>query len=401
MTYQYQAICGDGQKITGRLDAVDEYAAVAQLRAMYTIVLNVKPQKEKGGILSKEIGTRKIDQKALSVMCSQFSIILQSGVPIDTCMSLVSKQVKDKGLRRMLEKSAEDVSKGNSIATSFKKNCPHLPPTFIETIKAGEESGTIENSFATLQRYYVKSFKTKQKIKQALAYPSFVLSVAVVVLIIVMTTVVPSIATTFLDLGGDMPLITKLLIKMSDFFRENILWICVVLIAIVMLFRIYIKTEVGKRSWSTFYLKLPIIGNIGILNTCSQIANTMAALLNAGLSVSRALEITGRVLDNYMIGKEISQMTERIEQGKRLGECMRACKFLPDALVEMCTIGEETGELERTLDTIGSYYDNEAQHATEKAIQKLEPATLMLMAGFAGFIVCAIYLPMFYMYELI
>ncbi|MBU3840613.1 MAG: type II secretion system F family protein [Candidatus Ruminococcus intestinipullorum] len=401
MTYQYQAISADGEKINGTLDAVDEYAAVAQLRAMYTIVLNVKPQKEKGGILSKEIGTRKIDQKALSVMCSQFSIILQSGVPIDTCMSLVSKQVKDKGLRRMLEKSAEDVSKGNSIATSFKKNCPHLPPTFIETIKAGEESGTIENSFATLQRYYDKSFKTKQKIKQALAYPSFVLSVAVVVLIIVMTTVVPSIATTFLDLGGDMPLITKLLIKMSDFFRENILWICVVLIAIVMLFRIYIKTEVGKRSWSTFYLKLPIIGNIGILNTCSQIANTMAALLNAGLSVSRALEITGRVLDNYMIGKEISQMTERIEQGKRLGECMRACKFLPDALVEMCTIGEETGELERTLDTIGSYYDNEAQHATEKAIQKMEPATLMLMAGFAGFIVCAIYLPMFYMYELI
>ena len=401
MTYQYQAISADGEKINGTLDAVDEYAAVAQLRAMYTIVLNVKPQKEKGGILSKEIGTRKIDQKALSVMCSQFSIILQSGVPIDTCMSLVSKQVKDKGLRGMLEKSAEDVSKGNSIATSFKKNCPHLPPTFIETIKAGEESGTIENSFATLQRYYDKSFKTKQKIKQALAYPSFVLSVAVVVLIIVMTTVVPSIATTFLDLGGDMPLITKLLIKMSDFFRENILWICVVLIAIVMLFRIYIKTEVGKRSWSTFYLKLPIIGNIGILNTCSQIANTMAALLNAGLSVSRALEITGRVLDNYMIGKEISQMTERIEQGKRLGECMRACKFLPDALVEMCTIGEETGELERTLDTIGSYYDNEAQHATEKAIQKLEPATLMLMAGFAGFIVCAIYLPMFYMYELI
>lgn len=401
MTYQYQAISADGEKINGTLDAVDEYAAVAQLREMYTIVLNVKPQKEKGGILSKEIGTRKIDQKALSVMCSQFSIILQSGVPIDTCMSLVSKQVKDKGLRIMLEKSAEDVSKGNSIATSFKKNCPHLPPTFIETIKAGEESGTIENSFATLQRYYDKSFKTKQKIKQALAYPSFVLSVAVVVLIIVMTTVVPSIATTFLDLGGDMPLITKLLIKMSDFFRENILWICVVLIAIVMLFRIYIKTEVGKRSWSTFYLKLPIIGNIGILNTCSQIANTMAALLNAGLSVSRALEITGRVLDNYMIGKEISQMTERIEQGKRLGECMRACKFLPDALVEMCTIGEETGELERTLDTIGSYYDNEAQHATEKAIQKLEPATLMLMAGFAGFIVCAIYLPMFYMYELI
>ena len=401
MTYQYQVISADGEKINGTLDAVDEYAAVAQLRAMYTIVLNVKPQKEKGGILSKEIGTRKIDQKALSVMCSQFSIILQSGVPIDTCMSLVSKQVKDKGLRIMLEKSAEDVSKGNSIATSFKKNCPHLPPTFIETIKAGEESGTIENSFATLQRYYDKSFKTKQKIKQALAYPSFVLSVAVVVLIIVMTTVVPSIATTFLDLGGDMPLITKLLIKMSDFFRENILWICVVLIAIVMLFRIYIKTEVGKRSWSTFYLKLPIIGNIGILNTCSQIANTMAALLNAGLSVSRALEITGRVLDNYMIGKEISQMTERIEQGKRLGECMRACKFLPDALVEMCTIGEETGELERTLDTIGSYYDNEAQHATEKAIQKMEPATLMLMAGFAGFIVCAIYLPMFYMYELI
>lgn len=400
ITYQYKALSVNGEKVQGVLEAMDEYAAMAQIKETCPIVLSLEPVKEKTGILSKEIGTPKLDHKALAVMCSQFAIILRSGIPIDTSIALISRQVKEKHLKKMLEKSEKDVARGNGIANSFEKNCPYLPPTFIETVRAGEESGTIEHSFETLNKYYDKSFKTKQKVKQAMSYPIFVLMVAVVVLAVVMVKVIPTIAETFVDLDGEMPAMTKAMITMSEFFRRNIWWMIMAVLLLIITGKISSNTEEGKAWWSKMKLKVPVLGNIAVLNGAAQFANTMATLLAAGLNVDRSLQITGKVLDNYAMGQEVSRMTGRIEEGKRLGDCMRESKYFPDTLIEMCAIGEETGELETTLETIGAYYDNEAQHATTKAIQKLEPTILVLLALFAGFIVIAIYLPMFTMYDL-
>lgn len=400
ITYQYKALSVNGDKVQGVLEAMDEYAAMAQIKETCPIVLSLEPVKDKTGILSKEIGTPKVDHKALSVMCSQFAIILRSGIPIDTSIALISRQVKEKHLKKMLEKSEKDVARGNGIANSFEKNCPYLPPTFIETVRAGEESGTIEHSFETLYKYYDKSFKTKQKVKQAMSYPIFVLMVAMVVLAVVMVKVIPTIAETFVDLDGEMPTMTRGMIAMSDFFRKNIWWIIMAVLVLLIIGKISCNTEEGKAWWNRMKLKVPVLGNIAVLNGAAQFANTMATLLAAGLNVDRSLQITGKVLDNYVMGQEVSRMTGKIEEGKCLGDCMRESKFFPDTLIEMCAIGEETGELETTLETIGTYYDNEAQHATTKAIQKLEPTILVLLALFAGFIVIAIYLPMFTMYDL-
>lgn len=399
--YQYKALALNGKKASGVIEATDEYTAVLQIKENYPILLEIRPIKQKDGILSKEIGKTTINYKELSIMCSQFSTILRSGVPIDACISFAAKQNKDKKLKKMLEQSAEDVSRGNGVADSFEKNCKNLPKTFIETIRAGEESGTLERSFETLQFYYEKSFKTKQKVKQALSYPIFVLAVAVVVLIVVMVKVVPTLTRTFQDLDGELPLITKIMIASSKFFEKNFLWIGLILFVFVIGLVVYCNTEKGKRQWSNFRLKLPVLGKIEVLNTASQFANTMAALLAAGLSISRALEVTGKVLDNYIMGKEVLSMIEEVESGNRLSECMKKNKHFPDALSEMCAIGEETGELEGTFTTIGAYFDNEAQYATTKAIQRLEPTILIFMALFAGFIVLSIYLPMFMMYSLI
>ena len=400
ITYQYKGMSRDGAKVSGVVEATDEYMAVEKIKATCPIVLKVSPVKEKTGLLTMEIGGKKIDQKALSIMCSQFSIILRSGVPIARCMEMIAEQTQDKKLKKMLFASAEDVAEGNSVAGSFEKNCKGLPLTFTETIRAGEQSGTIERSFETLEKYYEKSYKTAQKVKQALTYPIFVVIVAVVVLIVVMVKVVPTISATFADLGGDMPAITQFLISTSEFFEKNIWWMVAAVLILIIGFKFYTRSEIGKLQWNKFKLKMPVLGNIMLMNGASQFANTMSALLQAGLTVAQSLDVTSKVLDNYALADDTSRMTGSIEEGRRLGDCMRKCKYYPKTLTEMCAIGEETGEMESTLDTIGSYYDNEADNATQKAISKLEPTIMVLMAGFAGFIVIAIYLPMFQMYGL-
>lgn len=401
ITYHYRAMTADGAKTRGVVQAVDEYAAVEKIKQTCPIVLQIKPVEEKKGLLTMEIGSKKIDTKALSVMCSQFAIILKSGVSITTCMEMIADQTQDKKLKKMLEKAAADVQQGSGIASSFQRNCKELPVTFVETIRAGEESGTIDQSFASLEKYYEKAYKTRQKVKQAMSYPIFVLCVAAVVLMVVMVKVVPTLAGTFADLGGEMPGITKGLIATSNFLSKNIILIIIAVLALIMGFRFWVHTEKGREKWSSFMLRIPVLGRINKLNGSGQFANTMATLIRSGLTVGHALEITSQVMDNYTLGLETSRMTGSIEEGKRLGDCMRECKYFPKTLVEMCALGEETGELEMTLETTGTYFDNEAQHATTKALSKLEPTMLLFLTAIAGFIVIAIYLPMFTVYNLI
>jgi type IV pilus assembly protein PilC len=164
--------------------------------------------------------------------------------------------------------------------------------------------------------------------------------------------------------------------------------------------KIYFGTEKGRLVQGKLLLKLPVLGKINIFSGAAQFADTMSTMLSSGLTVNHAVEVTGKVLDNAILQEEVSAMIPKIEEGRGLGECMKASKWFPDNLKEMVSVGEESGSLDETLTTIADYYYNEQDHATQQAVSKLEPTIMVFLAGFAGFIVLAIYLPMFTMYNL-
>ena len=401
VTYKYTAMSADGAKVNGVIDAVDEYTAVARIKAQYPIVVKIDPvvKNEKLAFLSQDIN-KKVDLKALSVMCSQFAIMLQSGMNIAVCIKMIANQTEDKKLKAMLDSSAQDVAQGASVAASFEKNCQGLPVTFIETVRAGELSGTLENSFHTLEVYYAKSYQLAQKVRSALTYPVFVLIIAIVVLLVIMIKVVPTLTGVFGELGGELPAITQFLINTSAFFGRWWWLIIGVLLFIVVGGVLYSRTEKGKVFFAKMMLKMPTLGKINTLNGAAQFANTMSALLEAGLPVGNALSVTSKVMDNYILSLELRKIVDQVEAGYRLGDCMRQSEFFPQILQEMTAIGEDTGELEKTLQVIGAYYTNESDYAVQSAIAKLEPTIMVFLALFAGFIVIAIYLPMFTMYDL-
>ena len=402
ITYKYSAMSPDGAKVNGVIEAIDEYSAVERIKTTCPIVLSISEVKanDPNNILNMEIGSKKVDPKALSVMCSQFATILSAGVDVATCMEMIADQTEDKKLKKMLSSAAKDVAQGNSIATSMEKNCEGLPVTFIETVRAGEMSGTLEDSFATLQGYFERNYQLKQKIKSAMSYPMFVVVVAIVVVIVVMVKVVPTLTQVFGEMGGELPFITRLLISMSNFFAKA--WPIILLIAVLIFlaFKLWTRTEKGKMDWAKIMLKMPVLGKINLLSNSADFAATMSALLKAGLPVTDALEVTGRTLDNYAFATETNKLSQKVQTGIKLGDAMRNAEIFPQTLTEMTAIGENTGELEKTLKTVGDYYSNEASYAMNAAISKLEPTLLVFLAGFAGFIVLAIYMPMFTMYNL-
>lgn len=402
-TYRYSAISRDGQKVSGVVEGFNEFDAAEQIRKTCDIVLKLTPVVDKDddtNLLNRELGGNHLDIKAFTLMCSQFAIILKSGVPIARTVQLIGEKMTNRPLKRMLRNVAKDVEAGRSLSGSFTERGEKLlPPTFIETIRAGEESGSLDRSFESMSRHYEKQSKTQAKVKSAMIYPAFVLMIAVAVVAVLMVKVVPTFTATFEELGAELPGMTKALIAISNFFRDHGLKLLALFAILIIALKLYGNTEEGRIRLDKLQLKLPILGNIARLNAASQYANTMAMMLEAGLPLSKAISITAKVMDNYYIGQSVGKIATRLEEGETLGTSLREANCLPDILVDMNMVGEETGELEKTLNTIAGYYDSELEQATADALAKLEPAILCVLALVAGFIVISMYMAMFSMYN--
>lgn len=375
--------------------------AADRIKRNCDVVLKLAEVKEKEGLLHKDISKPKLNRKAFTMMCSQFSIILNAGVPVARTVQLIADKTTDKHLKKLLVSVAEDVKGGRTLSASFAEHGEGLlPETFVETISAGEESGNVDKSFESMYRHYDKQVKMRGKVKQALTYPVFVILIAIVVVIVLMVKVVPTFTDIFEEYGGELPLITRMLISMSYFFQKAALPILVIFMLAFIILKLYSNTESGRLKMARFQLKLPVLGNISRLNAASQFANTLTMMLSAGLPLTKAVLITSRVLDNYYMSKETGKLTASLEQGLTLGGSMREADYMPDILVDMIAVGEDTGELEKTLKTISAYYDAELEMAIQNALNKMEPTILVILAAIAGFIVVAVYVAMFNMYSI-
>ncbi len=400
-TYKYAAISHSGERVSGIMEGYNELDAVDRIKQTCDVILKLTPVKQDiGSLMSLDIGGNKLNAKAFTVMCSQFSIILRAGIPIARTVHLIAEKTTDKPLKRILKSVAEDVESGRSVADAFNdRGGAILPPTFVETIRAGEESGNLDRAFDSMYHLFDKRVKMAAKVRSALAYPVFVLVIAVAVVIVLMVKVVPTFTAIFDSYDAELPVMTRMLIGISNFFRSAWPYILVIFAIILLVFKILQKTEKGKMGLAKLQLKLPILGNIGLLNGASQFSSSMTTMLGAGLPIARAVSITSRTMDNYYISSETGKLVGKLEEGKALGSSMAEAAYMPDILVDMVTVGEETGELEETMNTISGYYDAELEMATDSAMKKLEPALLIFMAVIAGFIVIAIYMAMFDMYS--
>lgn len=395
-TFKYKGITESGAEMDGVVEAFDELDAVERIKPKCNIVTEVTEIK---GRASWNITlNKKITPKSLSVVCSQFSIILSSGIPIVRCVELIADQCEDETLQGILKQAAGDVAAGMSLAHSLEnKGGKFLPATLVETIRAGEESGTLENSFARLKVYYEKEAATKNKVKSAMMYPIFLLSLAVVVVAVCMVMLVPSLVSTFNDLGMDLPIATKIIMAMSDFFIGYWWLLIIIVVALIIGTKYYKKTEKGRLFFSGMYLKIPVIKELSVVKNAAQFANTMSTLLSSGITAIKALEGSAKVLDNYTVSTRTVKAVSDVISGKTISQSISKCGF-PTLLVEMTSVGEESGRLEETLSVIGDYYDNETELKTKKVLGILEPAILVFLALIVAFILVGVYLPIFTMY---
>ena len=402
-TYQYEGLSANGAKVNGIVEAINEQEAVVKAKANCHIVLNVRAQSKADGILHADIGDLfgggKIKDKELSLLCSQLAIELKAGLPVVRSLQLVAENEANNTLKKILTQVAEDVGAGHGLADSFALRGPQLPGTFIETIRAGEESGKLDDCFTRLKAYYKNAGNVKSKVGSAMVYPAMLIVVAVVVVAIIMIKAVPVFEDAFGSMGNELPGITKALIAVSHFFQNYYLVLIAVVAAVAPAIKLYGRTDAGKALYARIALTFPGIDMVNRMNGASQFASTMSTMLSAGLPMVRAAQVTANVVDNYLIKQDIRRAAEGVVAGQRLGDGLKKSKWLPSLLLEMTAVGEETGSLEDTLEVVSDYYTDEVSVSVERALGILEPVIVMVMAALVVFILLSVYLPLFSLYQ--
>ncbi len=403
--FRYEGLSASGASVEGVVEAIDRDDAAAKAREYCRVLVKIEPVSagKVNDLLNADIGLLlsggKIKPKKLALLSSQLSIELRAGLPLVRSLRLVAENEEDKNLKKILEDVADDVQAGHGLAKSFQTRAPKLPSTFIETIRAGEASGRLDDSFARLKVYYENADAVASKVGSAMIYPAMLIAVAVVVIVIIMVFAVPVFEDSFSSMGNELPLPTKLLIGMSNFMTDNFLLLTAIIAIIVIGLILFGKSEAGRHAYAKLAMTFPGIGLVNQMNAAAQFASTLSTMMAAGLPLVQATRITSATAENLLVSEDIDRACQGVLEGYTLSRGLQMSQYLPKLLLEMTAVGEETGHLEETLEVVSDYYTKEVDTAVKRALGILEPCITIVLAVLVVFILLSVYLPIFSMYS--
>ena len=413
--YKYTGVAWQGGKVSGTVEAFSESDAMLRIHETCQVVLSLKRSfrkrgasawdsvedaDEKRSFFDIEIGGHRLDLKMFAVMCNQFAVILRSGMPVARTVQMVGETLPDRSIQRWLRKVLRDVESGSPLADSMEnRGADFLPRTFIETIRAGEASGNLDLAFDNMSRHFAKQHKMRSQIRSAMVYPTLLLAVAVVVMAVIMVYVVPVFSQIFESAGSPMPPITQLVVGISNYCRAY-WWTLAAFAAVVLAaYKVLDGLPHVHLLLARIRLRLPVIGRISLLSASAQFTETMASLIGSGLTIVNAAEITANVIGNAHISRKVADIVEILQRGASLGDALRQQNIFPPMLNEMVAVGEESGEIEKTLAYLGDYYGTELDLATSAAVKQVGAWMLVAIGGGAIFLVGGVYAGMFGMYD--
>lgn len=337
----------------------------------------------------------KVKIKDISIFCRQFYTMLDAGVPILTCLEILSTQTENKNLKEAIIEIRGDVEKGELLSVSMKKHNKVFPDLLVNLVEAGEVSGTLNSIMLRMSIHYEKENKINNKVKNAMIYP-FVLSiVAVVAVVFILVYVMPTFQGIFEDTGTTLPWSTKLLLGSGDFIKENWLKLFVFIAIIGISIKTYFKTEKGKILKSKLDLKVPVINKMNKMIIVSRFTRTLSTLLASGITLTRALEIVSTVVGNKIAEDLLIGVKEKVVRGESLNISMRETKIFPEMLYSMIKIGEDTGSIDDILNKTADFYDEELEATIQATVALAEPLLIVVMGAVIGFIIISVMLPMY------
>jgi type IV pilus assembly protein PilC len=382
----------------GEIEADTKEVAIATLRQQHIVVTAIKPKPKE---LSLPGFGGKVSEKDLVLFTRQFSTMIDAGLPLVQCLDILSKQTENKTFSKALVEIKQDVEGGTTFTDALRKYPKIFDDLYVNLVQAGEIGGVLDTTFARLAGYIEKARSLKGKVKSAMIYPSAILFVAVSVVVFLMIFVIPVFAQMFQDFGGTLPWPTQLVIGLSNFMKGSILFAIPIFIVAVFGFKQYYRTESGKRTIHRAILKAPIFGALMQKASVARFSRTLSTLMGSGVPIIDSLDITARTAGNKVLEEAVLASIGSIREGQTLATPLAKHAVFPPMVVQMVEIGDVTGELDSMLSKIADFFEEEVDRAVEALTAMLEPMMMVFLGTTLGFIIVAMYLPIFKMGSLI
>jgi type IV pilus assembly protein PilC len=397
-TYAYKVRDRGGNLISGTLVADNEGLVLQRLREQGLTPLEVGKQ---GRSLNIELTKKKVKLKELSVFSRQFATMVNSGLPILRALSILANQTNNAELARVLSECRADIEQGASLSSAMQKHPKVFNDLFVSMVKSGETGGSLDNVLLRLADMIENEVKLRGKIKSAMTYPIAVVALVSLILSAMLLFVVPQFKSIYTQLGGSLPLPTRLLLAVSDLFKK--FWYVVIagVFAGRFFFRRWKATPAGRQSVDAFKLRVPIFGPLFHKTALARFAGTSSMLLRSGVPILQALDIVSDTVNNKVISKAVSDVQDSVREGESMAKPLAKHKVFPPMVVQMIAVGEETGQVDVMLEKVSTFYSQEVEASVDALTSLIEPLLIAVIGGAVGAAVIALYMPMFNIIKLI
>jgi type IV pilus assembly protein PilC len=382
-----------GEAQSGEIEVGRQEEAVELLRKRKVLVTSMRPKS--AGFKLPSLGGTNVSTKDLAIFTRQFATMISAGLPLVQCLDILAKQSTKPSFGRVIGEVTRDVEAGSTLADALGKHRNVFDELFRNMVAAGEAGGVLDEILVRLATYIEKADALKRKVRGAMVYPAVVLSVCVGAGAFMLVFIIPTFARMFMDFGGELPLPTQIVLAMSNFLQQ--FWWALVLgaVGLTIAFRRYYATESGRTNVDSAMLRLPVLGDVLRKGAVARFTRTLGTLIASGVPILSGLEITARTAGNRVIAQAIMTARASIREGETVSAPLKTSGVFPPMVVQMISVGEQTGALDEMLTKIAVFYEAEVDSAVDTLTSVIEPVMIVMMGGMVGGMVIAMYLPMF------
>jgi type IV pilus assembly protein PilC len=376
------------------LDSQDE--VLSALRKKRIIITSVREKPKEIKFSLPKIGTG-VSTRDLAIFTRQFATMINAGLPLVQCLDILSKQTEKENFRIIIGQTMREVEAGTTLAEALakKENNGVFDELFVNMVEAGEAGGILDDILQRLATFIEKAEALKRKIQGAMVYPAVVMTVAVLATCFMLIFIIPTFARMFSAFGGELPLPTKIVMGLSSFLRSYWWVILGSLVGFAFLMKRYYDTEQGRMQLDRLMLRVPVLGDVVRKGAVARFTRTLGTLISSGVPILTGLEITARTAGNRVIQEAIMAARASIREGETISAPLKQSNVFPPMVVQMISVGEETGALDDMLTRIADFYDSEVDTAVDSLTSLIEPIMIVFMGTVVGGMVIAMYLPMF------
>lgn len=395
--YDYKGRTRTGELVIGKLEAESQQSLANQLSSASVTPVEINEVHEVEGVLetlSRILGLGKPKLIDLILFSRQMYALAKSGVPIIRGLTLIAGSSRNKIFKATLEAIIDDLESGQTLSAAFARHENIFTPLYINIVRLGEETGNLDEAFLRLYHYLDSDKVTIERIKTALFYPATVLFMVIAAVVFLMIKVIPKFALIFEKFALDLPVQTKIIMAISNFFADYWWLLLMLTVAVVIGVRNYVKTDVGRLRWHRYKLKIPRIGDILLRATLARFSRAFAMSNIAGVPILHGLTITAKAVDNDYMESKINSIRYDVERGETLTRAARSTKLFTPLVLQMLEVGEETGQLDDMMQEVAEFYEREVAYDVQNISKIIEPILTVVMGLMVLMLALGVFLPM-------